>query len=238
VLKIDHVAIISPNVMSTAWQLRMAGLDSYDGGFSHVREGDALRGATAHRAVPLGNDQYIEIEQFIDSRPVAELDAGFPRYMASLRDQVTRDGPVVLAFWVVTDDFDKAAERLGGQQQHQRVKPDGSVIRSRTAPWSFEAISRGLPPFFVFDIPVEQHPARTPVRNESEPTGIAWMEVGGDPEVMKDWLGPDADLLPLRYVGGEPGVRGMGVSNADNEVIEIRAGGHMLDVRHVPADAR
>ncbi len=59
-LKIDHVALCSTNLYETAYQLRdESGLESYEGGYFRG-------GGVAQRVVPLGNDQYIEIESVID----------------------------------------------------------------------------------------------------------------------------------------------------------------------------
>ena len=47
----SHVAIITPNLMATAWQLQEAGLASYDGGNNYIKEAGADRAATAHRDI-------------------------------------------------------------------------------------------------------------------------------------------------------------------------------------------
>ena len=233
-LKIDHIAIITPNLTTTAWQLQSAGLGSYDGGYNFIDDDGAQRAATAHRPVPLGNDQYIEIEQPIDVQTPGKVNKGLPRYVADLHDRVRQHGPVILAFWVLTDDFDGHARRLGLEEQlHQRVKPDGAVIKSRSAPWSYQAIQRGLPPFFEFTIPLDEWPTRThALEYEIEPMGVAWLEVTTDRASMEAWLGPEAEQLPLRYSenddGVAPGISGLGVALANGDVVEIRPSGQFL----------
>jgi hypothetical protein len=71
------------------------------------------------------------------------------------------------------------------------------------------------------------HAGRRPVDHRKEPRGITWLEVGGDEQVMRDWLGDEADQLPLRYVGGEPGLRAIGIDFEDGE-IELRPSGKQL----------
>ena len=60
-------------------------------------------------------------------------------------------------------------------------------------------------PFFIARDPGVADPAAG-----GEAGGITWIEVGGDPARLERWLGGAA--LPVRVVGGEPGVRAIGVA--------------------------
>src|SRR5215208_308147 len=48
-------------------------------------------------------------------------------------------------------------------------------------------------------------PGLAPVEHRTAPAGIAWVELAGDEERLRRYVG-DADL-PLRFVDGEPGVK-------------------------------
>lgn len=53
--------------------------------------------------------------------------------------------------------------------------------------------------------------------HENPPTGITFVEVGGDEAAVRAWLGTtDADV---RCVGGPPGLRSVGIETARGEVI-------------------
>jgi hypothetical protein len=235
-LKIDHVALITPNLAATAWQLRTAGLTSIDGGFNIINENGVDRPSVAHYDVPLGHSQYIEVEQFVDTRPADEPDEDFPRTTLEFRDRAVREGPFLIQFWVYTDDFDSFRNRIGAEQLHRRHRPDGVGAdgpTSRTSPRTIDAIAKGLPAFFEFFDP-SIHPGRIPMQHPDPAAGIAWVEVGTERASMEDWLGPEAGTLPLRYVDGPPGVLGVGVALECGDVIEIRpSGGPLLDLRRV-----
>jgi hypothetical protein len=231
-MRIDHVAIVTPNLMATAAQLKAIGLNSYDGGYAYVADGQVQRGGTAYRGVPLGNEQYIEVEQIIDWRPRAEADTDGARFLLELRDRADSDGPLMVGFWVTAEDFDEARGRVGGREQlHQRVRPDGVVCRELSCPPTMEAVQKGLPAFDQHLNPKHEHPSQVPIDHESAPVGIEWLEVGGTPDEMQSWLGPGAESLPLRYVGGAPGLRALGIGLEDGNVLEIRDGGQSLEMR-------
>ncbi|HZD18438.1 MAG TPA: hypothetical protein VE669_09885, partial [Actinomycetota bacterium] len=50
----------------------------------------------------------------------------------------------------------------------------------------------------------------------SEPRGIAWVEVGGDRERLRGWLG--GEDLAIRVVDGAPGIRAVAIATADGEL--------------------
>ncbi len=79
----------------------------------------------------------------------------------------------------------------------------------------------GVPNFFWFEN-MELHPSRIEEgqRHRVEPKGIAWMEVGGDPEHMRAWLGDDNDIFPkLRFVDREPGLYAFAVKTDGGEIV-------------------
>jgi hypothetical protein len=218
-LKIDHFLIAARNHYDCTDRLYdQAGFASYEGGW-FPDEG------LAQTLVPLGNDQYIEIEGVVDldvlQVPDGPLEAG--RYIV---DHVA-DGDALAGWWVLTDDLEAVRRRLGTELSTVTKRlPDGSIRSGHGTPLSLEALRQGLPVFWSHP-DMSTHPARTPVPHSVEPRGIAWMEVGGDEAVMREWLGEEADQVPLRYVGGAPGMRAVGI-NTDDGVVVLRPSGKQL----------
>jgi hypothetical protein len=50
-----------------------------------------------------------------------------------------------------------------------------------------------------------------------QPRGLSWVEVGGDAERLRDWLG--GEELPIRVVDGVPGVRRVAITTSDGELV-------------------
>jgi hypothetical protein len=74
-----------------------------------------------------------------------------------------------------------------------------------------------LPFFIQWDVPASQHPGRDPAPHRNAPSGIQWVEIGGDPAQLARWLG---DALPgLRVVPGAPGVRALAIRTEAGEVV-------------------
>lgn len=219
-LKVDHFLLAARNMFDCTERLReQTGLDSYDGGW-FPREG------LAQKLVPLGNDQYIEIEGVVDldvlEDPDGPLEAG--RWVVD----AVAEGDALAGWWVLTDDLDGVCERLGIEVfTVSKTLADGQVRSGQGAPPSLDALSQGLPMFWTVN-DMEAHAGRVTVDHRDEPQGIAWMEVGGDEQVMRDWLGPEADQLPLRYVGGSPGLKAVALNLESAGEIVLRPSGRQL----------
>jgi hypothetical protein len=54
-------------------------------------------------------------------------------------------------------------------------------------------------------------------RSRRQAEGIAWVEVGGKAKRLRGWLG--GEELPIRVIGGEPGLRRVGVATSDREIV-------------------
>ncbi|MGW4587697.1 VOC family protein [Amycolatopsis thermoflava] len=210
-LTIDHISLGTRNLYEGTERLcRETGLGQYEGGWFPGL-------GIANRIVPLGPDQYIEVESVID--------AYSPEHNASDRwfyEQI-RGGDVYLGWCLRVDtraELEAVAARLGTGiiETGLRQRPDGSLSAPARTPDTVSCWSRGLPN--VFHLPdLSVHPAAQPCPSAVTPRGIAWMEVGGTREDMVAWLGPEAAGLPLRYNGDRPGLYAVAVTTADGEIV-------------------
>lgn len=89
-----------------------------------------------------------------------------------------------------------------------RVRPDGTELRWKLAGLE-QMLGRGLPFFIQWDADAADQPGATPVEHPSGASGIEWVEVSCDEEVLRGRLGnADADV---RAVGGSGGVSRAGI---------------------------
>ena len=203
-LRLDHVVFAVPDLDEAAVRFREAfGLDSTEGG-RHERWG------TANRIVPLG-DQYVELVAVVDETAAR---TGFGRGVL----ERARDGGGWLTIAAVAEDLDAVAARLGLEiGSGSRTRPDGEILRWRSAGLDDPRREPWMPFFLAWDVPEELHPARARAGHGVRAQGIAWVEVGGDAERLREWLG--GEELPIRLIEGEPGVRRVGVSTSDGEIV-------------------
>ena len=204
-LRLDHVVYAVPDLDEAAVRFREAfGLDSVEGG-RHERWG------TANRIVPLG-DQYLELVAVVDEAAAART--GFGRGV--LERASAGGGWFTLA--VVADDLDAVAERLGLEiGSGSRTRPDGEVLRWRSAGLDDPRREPWMPFFLAWDVPDEMHPGRARAGHGVRAHGIAWVEAGGDAERLREWLG--GEELPIRVIEGEPGLLRVGVATPDREIV-------------------
>jgi catechol 2,3-dioxygenase-like lactoylglutathione lyase family enzyme len=205
VLRLDHVVYAVRDLDETAARLRRElGLDSVPGG-RHPGWG------TGNRIVPLGDD-YIELIAVIDPDEAA----GHPFGRAVLA--AAEGGDRLFATSIATDDIEDVAARLGLEvQPGERARPDGTVLRWRSAGVNDPSREAWLPFFITWDVPAELHPGRARSGHGIRATGIAWVEVSGDADRLLEWLG--GEELPIRVVDGPPGLRAAGLATAGGELI-------------------
>jgi hypothetical protein len=68
-----------------------------------------------------------------------------------------------------------------------------------------------------------RHPARETVTHRRAVSGLAWMEVGGDPAEMEEHVGREVFArLPLRFCDRPGGLYGVGLATNDGDDIVIR----------------
>ena len=204
-LRLDHVVFAVPDLDEAAVRFRERfGLDSTEGG-RHERWG------TANRIVPLG-DQYLELVAAVDETAAART--GFGR---GVLDRASRGGGWFTVA-AVTEDLDAVAARLGLEiGSGSRTRPDGEILRWRSAGLDDPRREPWMPFFLAWDVPEELHPGRARAGHGIRAEGISWVEAGGDAERLRDWLG--GEELPIRVIRGEPGIRRVGVATSDREIV-------------------
>jgi hypothetical protein len=206
-LRLDHVVYAVPDLDEAAVRFREEfGLDSTEGG-RHERWG------TANRIVPLG-DQYLELVAAVDEPVAAETAFG-----RGVLDRAARGGGW-FTIAAVADDLDVVASRLGIEiGSGSRMRPDGRNVRWRMAALDDPRRAPWMPFFLAWDVTDELHPGRDPAGHGVRPTGIAWVEVGGDAERLRAWL--NGDELPIRFVEADPGIHRVAISTADGELVIV-----------------
>jgi catechol 2,3-dioxygenase-like lactoylglutathione lyase family enzyme len=204
-LRLDHVVFAVPDLDEAAIRFREAfGLGSTEGG-RHERWG------TANRIVPLG-DQYVELVAVVDETSAART--GFGR---GVLERASGDG-AWFTIAAVAEDLDAVAGRLGLEiGSGSRTRPDGEILRWRSAGLDDPRREPWMPFFLAREVPDELHPGRARAGHGVRAQGIAWVEVGGDAERLREWLG--GDELPIRVIGGEPGLRRVCVAASDREIV-------------------
>jgi catechol 2,3-dioxygenase-like lactoylglutathione lyase family enzyme len=204
-LRLDHVVYAVPDLDEAAVRFREAfGLDSSEGG-RHERWG------TANRIVPLG-DQYLELVAAVDE-PMA-VETAFGR---GVLERAARGGGW-FTMAALADDLDAIASRLGIEvDSGSRRRPDGQTVRWRMAGLDDPRREAWMPFFLTWDVTNELYPGRARAGHGVRATGIAWVEVDGDAERLRAWLG--GDELPIRVSDGEPGIHRVAISTPDGELV-------------------
>jgi hypothetical protein len=202
-MRIDHVVYVVRDLGEAAERWRAGyGLASVVGG-RHPRWG------TANRIVPLGRD-YLELISVVDPETAKGTALG-----AALLERAD-DG--WFAVCVADDDIDATAARLDlSVDAGSRTRPDGAVVAWRGAGVEDPRRTAELPFFIAWDVPPELHPGAAAVAHPSGATGIASVQVHGDPARLRSWLG-GADL-PIGVTEGAPAVVAVSVRTRDGEVL-------------------
>jgi Glyoxalase-like domain len=205
VLRLDHVVYAVPDLDGAAVRFRREfGLDSTEGG-RHQRWG------TANRIVPLG-DQYVELVAAVDEPMAAETAFG----RGVLERGAGGGGWFTMA--AVADDLDTVASRFGIEvDSGSRTRPDGETIRWRMAGLDDQRREPWMPFFLTWEVSDALHPGRARAGHGVRATGLAWVEVGGDAERLRTWLG--GDELPIRVTDDEPGIHRVAISTPDGELV-------------------
>jgi hypothetical protein len=205
VFRLDHVVLAVRDLEASAARLwEEHGLRFRPGG-THPRWG------TANMIAPLGGT-YLELLAVVD--PDVDPNTVLGR---SLLDR----SAVGDRWWSVClgdDDLEATAARLGlDVQPGSRLRPDGIEVRWRGAGIDQRGSDLWLPFFIAWDVPPQLHPGAADADHRVDVRGISWVEVGGDEDRLRAWLG-GADV-PIRVVDGEPGVHAVALALADGGLV-------------------
>jgi hypothetical protein len=161
--------------------------------------------------VPLG-DEYVELVAAVDETAAART-----RFGSGVLERASGGGGW-FTMAAVAEDLDAVAARLGLEiGSGSRTRPDGEILRWRSAGLDDPRREPWMPFFLAWDVPDELHPGRTRAGHGVQAEGIAWVEVGGGAERLREWLG--GEELPIRVIGGEPGLRRVGVATSHGETV-------------------
>jgi hypothetical protein len=188
-VRIDHVIYATGDLDEAAKRIeRELGLRVAGGG-RHEGLG------THNRIVPLG-DGYLELLAVADPEEASGSDLG-----RALTQRIAEIGDGLLGWAVAVDDVAPHAARLG-------IALTSIARQGLSAQLAGLAESMREPylPFFIARDPGIANPARS-----DDGPGIAWIELAGDAERLREWLGQGD--LPVRFVAGPPGVRAVGIGD-------------------------
>jgi hypothetical protein len=204
-LRVDHIIYAVGDLEVAAARFQ----DEF--GLASVAGGRHPGWGTANRIVPLG-DEYVELVAVADRDEAAASEFGRPVLEAVAGGQR-------LAGWAVaTDDLRGIAKRLNLKvMSGSRTRPDGSTLSWQLAGVGQALAAPGLPFFIQWDVPPQLHPGAAVVGRRGEPRGIRWIEITGEEQRLRRWLG-DHDL-PLRITQGPPALSAVAITSAAGEVI-------------------
>src|SRR5262249_18531917 len=165
VLVVDHVVYAVADLDRAAARF----LDDF--GLASTPGGRHPGWGTANRIVPLG-DAYLELIGVEDEAAAS----GSPFGASVVRAVASGDGWLT---WAVRDDrLDATAARLDlAIGTGERARPDGRILRWRSAGVDDPSRSPELPFFIAWEGPDATHPGRTPVEHPSRVDGIARIEL-------------------------------------------------------------
>lgn len=203
-ISIDHVIFVVEDLDRAADALFEAhGLASVVGG-RHPGHG------TGNRIVPLGT-AYLELMAVIDPAEAAHSPMG---QWAAANEQ---PGLVPAALCLRTEDADEEARRLRLPAiPMTRARPDGTVLSWRLVGVDDMFGPERLPFFIEWEVEPETHPGRALADHRGTPTGIAAVELRGNPRLIEERLG--VHVLPITVTSGTPGVTSVVVATDKGEV--------------------
>jgi len=191
-VRIDHVIYATGDLDAAA------GLIAQELGVAAVGGGRHKGIGTHNRIVPLDNS-YIELLAVADPDEAAASDLG-----RAVQGQIERVGDGLMGWAVVVDDVEPLAARLG-----TAVTTIAREGMSAHLTGLAEAMADPYLPFFIARDPGIPGPTPRP-----DVDGITWIELAGDEQRLRDWLG--GNHLPARVVSaGPPAVRAVGIGDRE-----------------------
>ena len=160
--------------------------------------------------MPLG-DAYLELIAVVDEAEAEQSLIG--RWVAGAHPELARP----LGWAVRASDLDHVARRLGLTiHEGSRARPDGTVLRWRSAGYERAAVE----PSFPFFIEWEQGsalPGQTPITHPGGSLHVERLELEGDADHLADWLGPHR--LPIDVGPGSPAVKSVVLTGEAGRII-------------------
>jgi hypothetical protein len=209
--RIDHAVLAVRHLDASARRL----LDQH--GLRFAPGGRHPEWGTANMIAPLGDD-YLELLGVVDE------DVGKSTILGRTLLELSADGDRWFSICLADDDIEATAGRLGlTVQPGSRTRPDGSEVRWRGAGIEERGPDLWLPFFISWETPAALHPGAAPAEHRAAVERIAWAEVGGDAERLREWLaGADA---PIRVVddGGDRRVRAVALVAPGGDEIVLRS---------------
>lgn len=210
-MRLDHVsyAAEADGRYATAERLGAAlGVEPVDGGF-HPRFG------TSNVVLPLGRGQYVEVVEPLEHP--ASYTAPFGQAVRGRSES----GGGWLGWVVAVDDIAPIEMRLGrASVPGNRRRPDGVELRWRQIGVKGLISDPQLPFVIRWETGQEVHPSV----GGREDCRITCLEVAGNPDRVRDWLGLDPDYTPesidFSFVSpnGTPGLMSVTFSTPRGEV--------------------
>lgn len=166
-------------------------------------------GGTINSVAPLEPPQYLEL---------LAVEEATDEDTRQLQRRIEA-GVTLLGWGIVDDDIDATAARVG----FSPVAGSITTSEGTTGGWRvvFDPDDDGLPFFISYDEAPEQRLQRWQRRRRElgneQFGGFTFVEVGGDRARFEEWL--DGSRLPIRYAGGEPGLRAVGIAGPAAEIV-------------------
>ena len=202
-MRIDHVLLATADIEATAERW----LAEY--GLGSVAGGEHREWGTGNRIVPVG-DAYVELFGIRDTELAARTPIG--RWIGSS----AAAGDRFVAVSLGTSDLDRVCARTGLEPvAGHRVLDAGGRVEWRMAGVE-RAIADGLPFFIQWSDP-ERGPGVAPARERARAGRFARVEVGGDQEELRAWVGED--VAGIAFVGGPPGIGAVTIETGAGDVI-------------------
>ena len=190
-MRIDHVIYATRNLDATAARLEADHGLVAKGGGRHTGIG------TENRIFPLGGG-YLELIAVVDYGEAERSALGH-----ALAERIDGRGEGLMGWVVAVEDVIAEAGRTGAELSV--IERDG--LRARLAGVA-TAMAEPMLPFFL-----QRDPGLADPGAGGEAGGITWVEVAGDPERLRGWLG--GAELPVRICDGDPALLAVGIGEQE-----------------------
>jgi hypothetical protein len=188
-MRIDHVLYATRDLDATAARIEAQHGLTAQGGGRHVGIG------TENRIFPLGGG-YLELIAVADPAEAERSALGH-----ALAERIRGRGEGLIGWVVAVDDVVAEAGRTGAELN--TIERDG--LRARLAGVA-TAMAEPYLPFFI-----QRDPGIADPGEGGDAGGITWVEVAGDAERLRAWLGETE--LPVRVSDGDPAVLAVGIGD-------------------------